>query len=194
MRSDPRYRQFHRAAYRARRCGVGGERVVEGTHVFINTGTYVAIPNVPGLRDAQPMTHVEALALEHLPEHLIVVGGGYIGLEMAQAFRRLGSKVTVLQEAARVAMREGTDVTDEIEAAFREEGIDVRVSVQMTRQRPLGAIVNVDLADGTRVSGTEILCDGPHFAHAAHWDGRGRCRTRGAWLRERGRATLDVSR
>jgi len=61
----------------------GRERVVEGEHVFINTGTYAAIPDIPGLRDAAPMTHVEALELESLPEHLIVIGGGYIGLEMA---------------------------------------------------------------------------------------------------------------
>lgn len=136
----------------------GGERIVEGTHAFINTGTYAAIPDVPGLKDAQPMTHVDALALEQLPDHLIVVGGGYIGLEMAQAFRRLGSKVTVLQEAARVAVREDADVTDVIESAFREDGIDVRVSVKIARVHGRsGQSVEIDLADGTRISGTDIL-------------------------------------
>jgi pyruvate/2-oxoglutarate dehydrogenase complex dihydrolipoamide dehydrogenase (E3) component len=136
----------------------GRERVVEGDHVFINTGTFAAIPDVPGLRDAKPMTHVEALALDALPEHLIVIGGGYIGLEMAQAFRRLGSKVTVVQEAARVAVREDADVTDAIESAFANEGIDVRVSVKPLQvSGRSGQSVTVDLSDGTRLTGTHLL-------------------------------------
>ncbi|MDP9152617.1 MAG: FAD-dependent oxidoreductase [Pseudomonadota bacterium] len=136
----------------------GNERVVEGEHVFINTGTYAAVPDVPGLRDANPMTHVEALALDALPEHLIVIGGGYIGLEMAQAFRRLGSRVTVLQEAPRVAMREDADVTDAIESAFAKEGIDVRVSVKALRvSGRSGDSVTVDLADGSSLNGSHIL-------------------------------------
>jgi pyruvate/2-oxoglutarate dehydrogenase complex dihydrolipoamide dehydrogenase (E3) component len=72
----------------------GGERVFEGEQVFINTGTVAAVPDVPGLKAAGPLTHVEALQLDTLAPHMIVIGGGYIGLEMAQAFRRLGSDVT----------------------------------------------------------------------------------------------------
>lgn len=138
--------------------GNGQERVVEGVHVFINTGTFAAIPDIPGLRDAAPMTHVEALDLNVLPEHLIVIGGGYIGLEMAQAFRRLGSQVTIVHEASRVAMREDPDVTDAIESILTNEGIDIRVSV-----RPLqvigrsGESVTVELSDGARVTGTHLL-------------------------------------
>jgi pyruvate/2-oxoglutarate dehydrogenase complex dihydrolipoamide dehydrogenase (E3) component len=109
--------------------------------VFINTGTYAAIPDIPGLRDAAPMTHVDALELDSLPEHLIVIGGGYIGLEMAQAFRRLGSKVTVVQEAPRVAMREDSDVTDAIESILAGEGIDVKgVGQALAGQRSLRTI------------------------------------------------------
>jgi probable pyridine nucleotide-disulfide oxidoreductase len=136
----------------------GRERVVEGEHVFINTGTYAAIPNIPGLRDAAPMTHVEALELDSLPEHLIVIGGGYIGLEMAQASRRLGSKVTVVQEAPRVAMREDADVTDAIESILTNEGINVRVSVKPLQvSGRSGQSVAVELNDGTRVTGTHLL-------------------------------------
>jgi len=136
----------------------GQERVVEGVHVFINTGTFAAIPDIPGLRDAAPMTHVEALELDSLPEHLIVIGGGYIGLEMAQAFRRLGSNVTVVQEAPRVAMREDTDVTDAIESILAGEGIDVRVSVKPLQvSGRSGQSVTVELSDGTRVTGTHLL-------------------------------------
>ncbi|HMC47442.1 MAG TPA: FAD-dependent oxidoreductase [Caballeronia sp.] len=136
----------------------GRERVVEGVHVFINTGTYAAIPDIPGLRDAAPMTHVDALELDSLPEHLIVIGGGYIGLEMAQAFRRLGSKVTVVQEAPRVAMREDSDVTDAIESILAGEGIDIRVSVKPLQvSGRSGQSVTVELSDNTRVTGTHLL-------------------------------------
>jgi len=76
----------------------GSAREIEGEHVFINTGTTAAIPDVPGLRAAAPLTHVEALQVNVTPEHLIVIGGGYIGLEMAQAFRRLGAPVTLIQK------------------------------------------------------------------------------------------------
>ena len=136
----------------------GRERVVEGDHVFINTGTFAAIPDVPGLRAAEPMTHVEVLQLDALPDHLIVIGGGYIGLEMAQAFRRLGSRVTVVQEAPRVAIREDADVTDAIESAFAHEGIDVKVSVKPLQvSGRSGQAVIVDLSDGTRLTGTHLL-------------------------------------
>jgi pyruvate/2-oxoglutarate dehydrogenase complex dihydrolipoamide dehydrogenase (E3) component len=140
------------------RLNEGGERVIQGDQVFINTGTTAAVPDVPGLRDAQPLTHVEALQLEQLPEHLIVIGGGYIGLEMAQAYRRLGSKVTLIQSAPRVAMREDEDVTSAIEAALTEEGIDMRVGAEPVRVTGLsGQAVTLELANGEQVSGSHIL-------------------------------------
>jgi pyruvate/2-oxoglutarate dehydrogenase complex dihydrolipoamide dehydrogenase (E3) component len=73
----------------------GGTRALSGDRVIVSVGTRAAIPDVPGLADAQPMTHVEAPELDRAPEHLVVVGGGYVGLEPAQAFRRFGSNVTV---------------------------------------------------------------------------------------------------
>jgi probable pyridine nucleotide-disulfide oxidoreductase len=136
----------------------GPARIVEGDHVFINTGTFAAVPDIPGLKAAEPMTHVDALALETLPEHLVVIGGGYIGLEMAQAFRRLGSKVTIVQEAPRVAMREDPDVTEAIEAALAEDGIDVRTGVKPLRvSGKSGSSVAVELDDGNRLEGTHLL-------------------------------------
>ncbi|HTU20179.1 MAG TPA: FAD-dependent oxidoreductase, partial [Gemmataceae bacterium] len=72
----------------------GGTRLLRGERVFINVGTRASVPDVPGLADARPMTHVEALNLERLPEHLVILGGGYVGLEFAQAMRRFGSRVT----------------------------------------------------------------------------------------------------
>jgi pyruvate/2-oxoglutarate dehydrogenase complex dihydrolipoamide dehydrogenase (E3) component len=75
----------------------GGTRVLAGDRVFLNLGTHAAIPGVPGLEAARPLTHIEALELDYLPSHLIVFGGGYVGLELAQAYRRFGSRVTVIE-------------------------------------------------------------------------------------------------
>lgn len=136
----------------------GERRVVQGEHAFINTGTTAAVPDIEGLRDAAPMTHVEALELESLPEHLIVFGGGYIGLEMAQAFRRLGSHVTVLQEAPRVAMREDEDVSVAIQAALAHDGIDVRVNSRAAKvSGRSGQSVVVTLDNGESLNATHIL-------------------------------------
>ncbi|MFM0643361.1 FAD-dependent oxidoreductase [Paraburkholderia bryophila] len=136
----------------------GAARIIEGEHVFINTGTTAAIPDVPGLKDAQPLTHVEALQLDSLPDHLIVIGGGYIGLEMAQAFRRLGSSVTLIQEAPRVAMREDEDVTSEIQAALAEEGVEILVGARPVKVTGTsGHAVTIELESGALVSGTHVL-------------------------------------
>ena len=75
----------------------GGTRTVEAERIFLNVGTHASIPAVPGLRESKPMSHIELLELDRLPEHLVVIGGGYVGLEFAQAYRRFGSKVSVLQ-------------------------------------------------------------------------------------------------
>jgi pyruvate/2-oxoglutarate dehydrogenase complex dihydrolipoamide dehydrogenase (E3) component len=78
----------------------GGTRTLVGAQVFLNVGTHAAFPNVPGLEAAHPMTHIEALELDVLPAHLIVIGGGYAGLELAQAYRRFGAKVTIVEAGA----------------------------------------------------------------------------------------------
>jgi pyruvate/2-oxoglutarate dehydrogenase complex dihydrolipoamide dehydrogenase (E3) component len=103
----------------------GGTRRLEGERVFLNLGTHAAIPAIPGLTGAAPLTHVEALELDRLPAHLIVLGGGYVGLEMAQAFRRFGSRVTVIEQAPQLAPREDADVADAVCAIFADDGIDV---------------------------------------------------------------------
>jgi pyruvate/2-oxoglutarate dehydrogenase complex dihydrolipoamide dehydrogenase (E3) component len=103
----------------------GGVRYLQGERVFLDLGTRAAVPDIPGLAAATPLTHVEALELDRLPAHLIVLGGGYVGLEMAQAFRRFGSRVTVIEQAPQLAPREDTDVAEAIRAIFADDGIDV---------------------------------------------------------------------
>jgi pyruvate/2-oxoglutarate dehydrogenase complex dihydrolipoamide dehydrogenase (E3) component len=111
----------------------GGTRVLVGDHVFINLGTHAEIPSVPGLAAAGPLTNVEALDLDHLPSHLIVIGGGFVGLELAQAYRRFGSRVTIIQHGPQLAGREDPDVADEIRRFLVDEGVDILLGTEPLR-------------------------------------------------------------
>ena len=108
----------------------GATRLIAAERVFINLGSHAAIPNVPGLAAAQPLTHVEALELDYAPAHLLVLGGGYVGLEMAQAFRRFGSRVTVIESGPQIMGREDADVAEEIQRILGGEGIRFLLSAQ----------------------------------------------------------------
>src|SRR5215471_1049382 len=99
----------------------GGTRVLEADKVFLNVGTHAAIPNVPGLEAAAPLTHIEALELDYLPRHLIVIGGGYSGLELTQAYRRFGSDVTVIEAGPQLMAREDIDVAQEMRGLLSDE-------------------------------------------------------------------------
>jgi pyruvate/2-oxoglutarate dehydrogenase complex dihydrolipoamide dehydrogenase (E3) component len=108
----------------------GGTRMLAGDRVFINVGTHAAIPSVPGLGAARPMTNIEALELDYLPPHLIVLGGGYVGLELAQAYRRFGSRVTVIEHGPQLMHREDPDVVEAVQRILSDEGIQVLVAAQ----------------------------------------------------------------
>src|SRR6185503_6206610 len=109
----------------------GGTRVLVADKVFLNVGTHAAVPNVPGLEAAQPLTHVEALELDYLPQHLIVIGGGYAGLEFAQAYRRFGSDITVIESGPQLMAREDIDVSREMRRILRDEAIEVLVEAEL---------------------------------------------------------------
>ena len=113
----------------------GGTRVLAGDQVFINVGTHAAIPNVPGLEAAKPLTNIEALELGYLPPHLVVLGGGYVGLELAQAYRRFGSRVTVLEQGPQLMGREDRDVAEEIQRILSCEGLEFLLNAQVTEVR-----------------------------------------------------------
>ncbi len=108
----------------------GGTRVLTGERVFLNLGTRATIPPIAGLADARPLTNIEVLELDRLPAHLIVLGGGYVGLEFAQAYRRFGSRVTVVEHGPQLAGREDPDVADAIGQLFGDEGIEVLLSAE----------------------------------------------------------------
>jgi pyruvate/2-oxoglutarate dehydrogenase complex dihydrolipoamide dehydrogenase (E3) component len=103
----------------------GGSKRFVFERLFLNLGTRATIPDIPGLAGAAPLTHVEALELERVPSHLIVLGGGYVGVELAQAFRRFGSEVTVLEFGAQLLGREDPDVAAAVQEIFEQDGIDV---------------------------------------------------------------------
>lgn len=111
----------------------GTKRLLRGTNVVIGTGTHAAVDSTPGLLETQPLTHVEALELDVVPEHLIVLGGGYVGLEFAQAMRRFGSKVTVIDRNERLLHHEDKDVTDGLQSLFEDEGIDLVLGSKVQR-------------------------------------------------------------
>jgi pyruvate/2-oxoglutarate dehydrogenase complex dihydrolipoamide dehydrogenase (E3) component len=108
----------------------GGIRRFVAERLFLNLGTHATIPSIPGLVEAGPLTHVEALELDRVPSHLIVLGGGYVGVELAQAFRRFGSKVTVLESGTQLLGREDADVAAAVRAIFEEDGIDVVLAAE----------------------------------------------------------------
>ena len=108
----------------------GGTRELAGDQVFLNVGTHAAIPGIPGLEDAQPLTHIETLELDYLPQHLIVLGGGYVGLELAQAYRRFGSRVTIIQSGPQLMTREDPDVAIEMQRILSDEGIQILVAAE----------------------------------------------------------------
>lgn len=142
----------------------GGTRTLSGDQVVVNVGTHAAIPDVPGLRAAEPLTHIGALDLDYAPTHLVVLGGGYIGIEMAQAYRRFGSRVTIIERGARLMTREDADVSDEMLRILRAEGIDVVLNAET---------VSVEGRSGThvrfvlRTASGELAIDGSDILVAA---------------------------
>jgi pyruvate/2-oxoglutarate dehydrogenase complex dihydrolipoamide dehydrogenase (E3) component len=139
----------------------GGTRTISGDRVFLDLGSRAAIPEIPGLAEAKPMTHVEALDLDRLPKHLVVLGGGYVGLELAQAFRRFGSQVTVIEEGQQLAGREDLDVSAALKDLFVDEGIEVLLgaSVRQVEGRS-GQSIKVHATDARgqhSVEGSDLL-------------------------------------
>src|SRR5580704_6223257 len=103
----------------------GGERTLTAESVFVNLGSRATIPDTPGLPESRPLTHIEALDLQRRPDHLIVLGGGYVGLELSQALRRLGTRVTLIERGSQLVCNEDPDVSEASLQLFQDEGIDV---------------------------------------------------------------------
>jgi pyruvate/2-oxoglutarate dehydrogenase complex dihydrolipoamide dehydrogenase (E3) component len=138
----------------------GGERLLRGKEVVVNVGSHALIPDVPGLRDARPLTHIEALELDEVPPHLIVLGAGYTGIEMAQTYLRFGSRVTVIEPGPQIMGREDADVSEEIRRLLSSEGMDVLLNATPLGIRGLsGDVVTVR----TRTEAGERTIEGSHL-------------------------------
>ena len=139
----------------------GGARLLVGDRVFINVGTHAAIPGVPGLEATRPLTNIEALELDYLPSHLIVLGGGYVGLELAQAYRRFGSRVTVIEHGPQIMSREDPDVSEALQRILTDEGIQFLVGAEILRVQGRSgnevALVARAVSGEQTIEGSDIL-------------------------------------
>jgi dihydrolipoamide dehydrogenase len=142
-----------RVAVKLRR---GGMRELESKRIVVNTGGRPAVPPIPGLDQIRYLDSTSIMELTEVPKHLVVLGGGYIGLEFCQMFRRFGSRVTIVNRDPRLVLREDPDVSEEVEKILKEDGIKVLNSAQVTRVQKSGAGVRVVLQSGG-VSGSHLL-------------------------------------
>jgi pyruvate/2-oxoglutarate dehydrogenase complex dihydrolipoamide dehydrogenase (E3) component len=149
----------------------GGTRLLAGNEIVLNVGSHAAIPDVPGLQEARALTHIEALELDETPVHLIVLGGGYTGVEMAQAFRRFGSRVTIIEPGHKLMGREDDDVTEEIRTFLTGEGIDIVFNAQPVNVEGFSGdavAVTVRTPDGDRkIEGSDLLVAAGRIANTA---------------------------
>lgn len=137
-----------------------GDEVFKAPQIFLNVGARPAIPAMPGVDTVPFLTSTGILALEELPRHLVVVGGGYVGLEFAQIFRRFGSQVTVIEQHGRLANHEDEDASAGIREIFAGEGIDVRVNAKCIHleQRGDGVSVGLECNEGApHIDGSHVL-------------------------------------
>ena len=142
----------------------GTTRQLRGANVIVSTGTRARLESIPGLADAQPLTHVELLELDEVPEHLLVIGGGYVGIELSQAMRRFGSNVSVIERNDRLLHREDPDVTEALQSLFADEGIDTLLNAQIKRiSGKTGESVRIVLEQ----NGVEKTLEGSHVLVAA---------------------------
>ncbi|MFC4529950.1 dihydrolipoyl dehydrogenase family protein [Sphaerisporangium dianthi] len=135
----------------------GGRRVLRGADVVIDTGTVPRVPVVPGLAEVSPLTSETIMELARIPDHLVVIGGGYVGLEFAQMFASFGSDVTVLDQNARLLPGEDPDVSEVLTGFLREDGVVIHTGVQVERFSGGPGAVTVRLADGREIVGSDVL-------------------------------------
>ena len=137
-----------------------GDQVFHGSHIFINVGGRATVPDMPGVRDVPFLTNTSILALDRVPDHLVVVGGSYIGLEFAQMYRRFGAKVSIVEKGPRLIGREDEEISESIAEIMAAEGIEVRTNatcISLARDEN-GIRVGVDCTSGApTVSGSDVL-------------------------------------
>jgi pyruvate/2-oxoglutarate dehydrogenase complex dihydrolipoamide dehydrogenase (E3) component len=136
-----------------------GAEVLEGERIFINTGTRVALPTLEGLDGVPYLTNATLMELTEVPEHLVVLGGGYIGLEFGQMFRRFSSRVTIVHNGSQVLAREDADVAAELQKAVEAEGVRFVLNARTTRVEQQNGQVKLTVQAGNAeaVTGSHLL-------------------------------------
>jgi pyruvate/2-oxoglutarate dehydrogenase complex dihydrolipoamide dehydrogenase (E3) component len=137
-----------------------GEDLLEAERIFINVGGRATIPDMPGVDDVSYYTNTSLLGTDVLPEHLVVIGGSYIGLEFGQIYRRFGSKVTIVEKGPRLIAREDPEISDSVRSILEAEGIAIRTNAECIRFAPhsQGVAVGVDCTQGEpEVIGSHVL-------------------------------------
>lgn len=140
-----------------------GQEQIKGKKIYINTGAKPTAPPIEGLDQVPWMDSAGLLDLEEMPSHLIIIGGGYIGMEFSQVYKRFGSKVTVIQSADQVMPREDKDVADEIQSILEAEGIRIICNAKAKAVRQNGGTINVEVEGN---EGAETIT-GSHMLVAA---------------------------
>ncbi len=138
-----------------------GDEIIEGERIFIDTGTRPDAPPIPGLDKARYLTNATIMELREVPEHLLILGGGYIGLEFGQMFRRFGSRVTVIHSGEQLVQREDADVAAALQQALEAEGVEFRLNAQTTKVDGSSGRITVTFTSSGKsetVTGTHILC------------------------------------
>ncbi len=137
-----------------------GEHELEAEQIFINVGARAYVPPLPGLDRCDYLTNSDMMDLDVVPEHLIIIGGGYIGLEFAQMYRRFGSRVTLIEMGERLIRREADDISDAVREVLEAEGIEVRLKAECLSldRRGNSVVVSVSCEQGaTEVTGSHLL-------------------------------------
>lgn len=137
-----------------------GEQTLSAPRIFINAGTRASRPDLEGLDSVPALDNVSIMELETLPEHLLVLGGGYIGLEFGQLFRRFGSRVTIVQLANQLLPKEDSDIAEELTKILRQDGIEVMLKAKATRVRHAQAGVQLEVqlqTNSTTLKGSHLL-------------------------------------
>jgi len=137
----------------------GGQRELSADQIFINAGTRASRPKLEGLENVPSLDNESIMELESVPDHLLVLGGGYIGLEFGQLFRRFGSRVTIVQSGSQLLGREDPDVAEEVTKILREDGIEVLLSAKALGVKKSGDRIRLNV----QIDGDEKSLDGSHL-------------------------------
>jgi pyruvate/2-oxoglutarate dehydrogenase complex dihydrolipoamide dehydrogenase (E3) component len=141
------------------RLNQGGERTLTGERFFVNAGSRPSAPALPGLADVPFLNSTTIMELDAIPEHLLVLGGGYVGLEFAQMFRRFGSRVTIVQSGGQLLNREDPDVAQAVAALLREDGIEILLNAEASHAAGTGSRIRL----GIRIGADLVEREGSHL-------------------------------